>query len=93
MREVFRDHWLLVVDKPADLPTQAPRGEADHVVARLRRTEAYVGLHHRLDAAASGLLLIAVDRAANAALADAFRNHRIERTYLAIGGGAPDPGP
>jgi 23S rRNA-/tRNA-specific pseudouridylate synthase len=43
-----------------------------------------VALHHRLDAAASGLLLVGLDPAVNVALAEAFRTHAIRRTYLAI---------
>jgi 23S rRNA-/tRNA-specific pseudouridylate synthase len=84
LREVFRDRWIVVVDKPAGLPTQPPQGGGDNVHDRLRASGGYVALHHRLDAAASGLLLFGLDRAVNAALAQAFRTHAIARTYLAI---------
>lgn len=87
LREVYRDRWLIVVDKPAGLPSQAPKGGGDNVHDRLRAAEGYAALHHRLDAAASGLLLVGIDRAVNAALALAFRTHAIARTYLAIGCG------
>jgi 23S rRNA-/tRNA-specific pseudouridylate synthase len=86
-REVFRDRWILVVDKPAGLPSQAPKGGGDNVHDLLRASEPYVALHHRLDAAASGLLLVGLDRSVNAALAEAFRAHAIARTYLAVGCG------
>lgn len=87
LREVHRDRWIVVVDKPAGLPTQPPHGGGDNVHDRLRASGAYVALHHRLDAAASGLLLFGLDRSVNAALARAFRTHAIARTYLAIGCG------
>jgi 23S rRNA-/tRNA-specific pseudouridylate synthase len=51
----------------------------------------YVGLHHRLDQAASGLLLLTINRAANKAISDAFRAHEIRRSYFAVlAGRLPD---
>ena len=84
MTEVFRDRWLLVIDKPAGLASQAPREGGDNVYDTLAKVEPYVALHHRLDAAASGLLLLGLDKGVNVALAEAFRTHAIERTYLAV---------
>jgi 23S rRNA pseudouridine1911/1915/1917 synthase len=80
----FEDRWLVVVHKPAGLPTQAPRGGGDNLFDRLRAEHPYVGLHHRLDAAASGLVLLTLDRQVNAAVAAAFREHTIDRGYLAV---------
>lgn len=92
MTERYRDRWLLVVDKPPGLPTQAPRGGGDNLYDRLRAREAYVGLHHRLDAAASGLVLVTLDPSANRDIALAFRTHAVERTYLAVACGEVEPG-
>ncbi len=89
MRVVHRGGHLLVVDKPAGLPVQAPRGGGDNLFDWLRAEHPYVGLHHRLDAAASGLLLVTLDPAANAAVARGFRAHLIRRTYRAILDGWP----
>jgi 23S rRNA-/tRNA-specific pseudouridylate synthase len=80
----YRDRWLLVVDKPAGLPTQAPKGGGDNLFDRLRAEHAYVGLHHRLDTPVSGLVLFTLDPAANASVAAGFRTHAIARTYLAV---------
>jgi tRNA pseudouridine32 synthase/23S rRNA pseudouridine746 synthase len=44
---------------------------------------------HRLDRITSGLLLFARTRKAAAALAEQFRNHTVEKFYLAIGGASP----
>lgn len=82
--EVHRDRWLVVIDKPAGLPTQAARGGGDNVFDRLRATYPYVGLHHRLDTPVSGLVLFTLDPSVNAAVAAAFRDHAIERTYLGV---------
>jgi 23S rRNA pseudouridine1911/1915/1917 synthase len=88
MIERYRDRWLLVVDKPAGLPTQpARKGPTDSVYTRLQAREEHVALHHRLDAAASGLLLFALHPDANRGLAEGFRSHAIERTYAAVADG------
>jgi len=81
---IHRDRWLLVVDKPAGLATQPTRSGEANLFDRLREEEPYVALHHRLDRPASGLVLLAVHREVNAALARAFREHAVERTYRAV---------
>ncbi len=86
---VYRDDWVLVVDKPSGLASQAPRGGGDNLVDRLRATEPYVALHHRLDTPASGLMALAIHRRANAGLAHAFRERTAERRYLVVVLGAP----
>lgn len=88
--ERYRDRWLVAVDKPAGLPTQAGREGGDaHVVGLLSAVDPYVALHHRLDQPASGLVLLAVDPAANAGLARAFQRHEVRRSYLAVVLGDP----
>jgi len=82
-----RDRWLLIVDKPAGLPTQPARGGSDSLIGQLEATEDYVALHHRLDAAASGLVLVSTHPDANKALTEAFRSHAIQRTYAAVAEG------
>lgn len=81
---VYEDDGLLVVAKPAGLPTQAPDGGGDNLFDRLRAARPYVGLHHRLDSGASGLVLFTLDPALNGAVSDLFRAHRIDRRYQAI---------
>lgn len=88
--ERFRDRWLLVVDKPSGLPSQPTRsGHAQHLYGILQATEAYVGLHHRLDTPASGLVLLTVDRSANKAIAEGFRTGQIHRHYQVVVVGDP----
>jgi 23S rRNA pseudouridine1911/1915/1917 synthase len=84
LRIAYRDGWLVVVDKPAGLPSQRTRDGTDGVYERLCQTEAYVGLHHRLDQRASGLLLLTVDKRANQAIAEGFRTHTIQRAYRVL---------
>lgn len=88
--ERFRDRWLLVVDKPCGLPTQPTReGHALHLYGILDARERYVGLHHRLDTPASGLVLVTLDRGVNKHITDAFRGNTIHRRYLAVVLGDP----
>lgn len=92
LQVIFRDPWLLVLDKPSGLPSQSPRGGGANLFDAARAAEGeggYVGLHHRLDTPASGLLLMALHRAANRGLAEAFREHTVRRTYLAAVLGDP----
>jgi 23S rRNA pseudouridine1911/1915/1917 synthase len=92
LAERYRDAAILVVDKPAGLPTQATReGGRRHLYAMLQARQRYVGLHHRLDTPASGLVLVTLDPTANAAVHAAFERHEIRRAYaVAVVG---DPGP
>jgi 23S rRNA-/tRNA-specific pseudouridylate synthase len=80
----YQGAGLVVVDKPAGLPTQAARGGGDNLFDQLRALRPYVGLHHRLDTAVSGLVLFTLDPDLNAPIARAFREHAIARTYLAV---------
>lgn len=88
----FEDDQLVIVDKPTGLPTQSPKGGGDNLYDRLRAERPYVALHHRLDTAASGLVLFVVDPTVNAVIAAAFRDHRIARSYLAVAWGEVETG-
>ncbi len=86
----YKDRYLMVVDKPAGLPSQGTReGKRVHVYGLLSARERYVGLHHRLDTPASGLLLVTRDPGVNPDIADAFREGTIRRTYLIVVVGDP----
>ena len=65
--ERYRDDDVLVVDKPAGLPSQPTRNRNEpDLYGILSDQEPYVGLHHRLDTPTSGLMLLTVNRRANA---------------------------
>lgn len=88
----YRDRFLLVIDKPSGLASQATKKPSmPHVYGLLSQALPYVALHHRLDVPASGLMLLGLDRCVNATLTEAFRHHRIQRTYDVVVLG--DPGP
>jgi 23S rRNA (cytosine1962-C5)-methyltransferase len=95
----YEDDDVIVVDKPPFVATQAQRvGAEDDLPARLATflrardgAEPYVGTHQRLDQATSGLIVYAKRPEANAWLARAFEDRRVEKTYVAVTTGAPLP--
>ena len=90
---LFRDADLLAVDKPAGLPahpTVAGRANAlDAVRGQLGSAGPDPILLHRLDADTSGVLLFALNPAANRVLAKDFAQRRLVKTYLALVAGEP----
>ena len=91
---LYQDADLVVVDKPVGIPTHAPDpgdpypGDALRIV-QAQTGLAYLGMHQRLDADTSGVLLFAARREANKALAAAFEGRSVRKVYLALVHGAP----
>lgn len=89
---LHQDPLLLVVNKPAGLPTQATRDpRRPHLMAAVESLlasqgvrEPYVGLHHRLDVDTSGVVVLAVHPDANRVLSDAFRDRHARKQYLCL---------
>lgn len=81
---VFEDAWLLVLNKPAGLPTQGTQASDRHdlmaLLARQRPAERLI-LCHRLDQGTSGLLVLAKDPKAN--LGPRFQERTPRKLYLA----------
>ncbi len=97
MTVLHLDNHLLVIDKPPGLLAQADRtGDADvlsegkaFLKERFGKSgEAYLGLVHRLDRPASGVMVLARTSKAARRLAEQFRRRLPEKRYLAIVEGA-----
>lgn len=91
---LHQDPDLVVVDKPAGIPTHAADPRDPYPADALRIVQAqtglaYLGMHQRLDAETSGVLLFAARHEANAALAHAFEGRTAHKVYLALVHGAP----
>ena len=91
---LHQDADIIVVDKPAGIPTHAadPRDPYPADALRIVQAQAgldYLGMHQRLDAETSGVLLFAARREANAALARAFEGREVRKVYLALVHGRP----
>ena len=96
---LHQDEHVIVIDKPAGLlsvPAVPGEDEEDTALGRIqdyaRRLKPHGGYAervHRLDRDTSGALAFALSREARAGLIQTFRDHRIERRYLAIVLGQP----
>jgi len=101
---IFEDSSVLVVDKPAGMPTHGFSGRDRNTLANflLARWPDLVnvgkkrwepGLVHRLDRETSGLVLVAKTQDAFEVLQSQFRRRRVEKTYWAlVWGECPDTG-
>ncbi|MBK8792529.1 MAG: RluA family pseudouridine synthase [Holophaga sp.] len=81
---VFEDDWLLVVNKPAGLPTQGTQASDKHDLLALltrQRPGQKLILCHRLDQGTSGVLVLAKDKAAD--LGRTFQERTLRKVYLA----------
>lgn len=87
---IFEDQHILVVSKPAGLPTQATVDRRRACLYNLlleSKNWPYLGLHHRLDMPTSGLVLLTKNKQSNKPVAALFKDRQIQKTYLAIATG------
>lgn len=96
---VHRDPAFVVLDKPAGVPVASTRDRSRGTLAEaLRRVleseglvRPYVGVVHRLDQGASGLVLYTIRDIANKSLHKQFVEHEIRRSYrVRVRGEAPE---
>jgi 23S rRNA pseudouridine955/2504/2580 synthase len=89
------DDALIVLDKPPGLAVQGGTGTERHLDAMLDAlrfgAKDRPRLVHRLDRDTSGVLVLARNAAAAAALARAFRDKRTRKIYWAVVVGLPKP--
>lgn len=97
---LYEDNHLLVIDKPAGLPTMGVAAGKPSVLEAAREYikrkygkpgNVYLGVVSRLDAPVTGVLLIARTSKAAARLTEQFRARDVEKTYWAIVSGSPKP--
>ena len=90
---LYEDNHLLVVVKPANLPSQADASGDDDLLSILKRYigekynkpgAVYLGLVHRLDRPVGGVMVFARTSKAASRLSEAFRTHEQDRRYLAV---------
>jgi 23S rRNA pseudouridine1911/1915/1917 synthase len=97
---LYEDNHLLVVSKPAGLATQGAAPGQTSVVDLARGYlkqkygkpgNVYLGVVSRLDASATGVLVLARTSKAAARLAEQFRLGSVEKIYWAVVQGRPEP--
>lgn len=86
-RIIFRDQYLLALDKPAGVATQpTPARYQGTVYAALRQFlgEVSLGMVQRLDRDTSGILVFSTHPRAHKGLTAAFSERRVTKRYLAL---------
>ncbi len=95
---LHRDENLVAVFKPVGVATIPGRDESDSVLEQLARqlnlpssgeADPRVRVVHRLDKDTSGVLLFALNRAAQQHVSHQFQNNTVEKEYLALVRGRP----
>lgn len=97
---LYRDQDLIVLNKPAGMPTQpAPSRYQGTVYAelqklleipRLRGSEPSIGMLQRLDLNTSGVLVFSIHKRAHKSMTELFRGRDVDKTYWALIAGRPD---
>ena len=100
LKVLYEDNHLLVVNKPAELPTMGVAADRpsllsvakEYIRIKYKKTgNVYLGIVSRLDAPVTGLVIIARTSKAAGRLSEAFRERRVKKLYRAIVAGVPDP--
>ena len=92
---VYEDNDILIANKPAGIEVDGPA--TDTLLKRVQATLTANGqpghavLCHRLDTGTSGLVLLAKNREAESFLTGAIKQRRIEKRYLCVTFGHPQP--
>ena len=90
---LYEDNHLLVVVKPANLPSQSDSSGDEDLLTILKRHigekynkpgAVYMGLVHRLDRPVGGVMVFARTSKAASRLSETFRTHEQDRRYLAV---------
>ena len=97
---LYEDNHLLVVNKPAGLPTMGTPGDRptlltlakQYVKQRYQKAgNVYLGVMSRLDAPVTGVVLLARTSKAAARLTEQFRTRTVEKCYWAVVEGIVEP--
>jgi len=83
---LYHDARLLAVDKPAGMPAVPGRGldKQDCLITRLQAALPAALVVHRLDWATSGVMVFALDAAAQRELGRQFAEREVEKRYIAV---------
>jgi 23S rRNA pseudouridine1911/1915/1917 synthase len=90
---LYEDNHLLVVNKPAGIPTQSDRSGGINLldlcreyirVTRGKKGDVFLGMVHRLDHPVGGVIVFARTSKAAARLSAQFRNGEVDKRYRAV---------
>lgn len=92
---LYKDDDVIVINKPAGLPTQGGTGQSKHLDGMLEGlrfgSKHRPRLVHRLDKDTSGALLLGRSPKAAGWLAEAFKSRDTDKRYFALVKGVPNP--
>ncbi|HWC35160.1 MAG TPA: RluA family pseudouridine synthase [Mycobacteriales bacterium] len=101
LRVVYDDDDIVVVDKPVGVAAHPSPGWSGPTVTGGLAAAGYriatsgaaerQGVVHRLDVGTTGLMVVAKSERAYSVLKDAFRHREVDKRYLALVQGHPDP--
>lgn len=90
---IYKDADILAINKPSGLAVQGGTNTSRHVDGMLEaltfEAEEKPKLVHRIDKDTSGILVLARNRKSADKLTKAFREHTLQKTYLALSSGCP----
>lgn len=93
LKILYQDDALVAIDKPAGLLVHRSALDAKETVFALQLVRDQIGREvfpcHRLDKPTSGVLLFALNKTVLKQVQEAFHEHAIEKTYLAVTRGWP----
>ncbi|MDA3845209.1 MAG: RluA family pseudouridine synthase [Vallitaleaceae bacterium] len=89
---LYEDLELIVVIKPAGMPSQKDRSMSMDLMTTVERylikthqeTTPYVGIVHRLDRPVGGIMVLAKNKKASSHLSRQLQNKSFEKTYIAL---------
>lgn len=84
---LYRDEWLVVIDKPSGMLVHRSPGARDPIVVLFYVRDligGYAWPVHRLDRDTSGAVMVAIDAEAARRMTRLFVKGRVDKTYLAV---------
>ena len=92
---IYKDKDIIVINKPSGLAVQGGTNTTRHIDGMLEALKFELNekpkLVHRIDKNTSGILVLARNRKSADMLTKAFREKKINKTYLALVRGCPEP--
>ncbi|MEI7741999.1 MAG: RluA family pseudouridine synthase [bacterium] len=99
MEILYEDNHCIAVNKPHGLPTQEDESKDESLMDQVKEFikerdqkpgNVFLGMVHRLDRPVGGVVLFAKTSKGASRLAEQFREHLIEKVYLAMVEGTPE---
>ena len=89
---LYKDDYILIVDKPSGLLSVPGRGEdkQDCLISRIQKRYPEALIVHRLDMATSGIIVLALDPDTHRLLSKQFAERNISKQYIAVVSGKLD---